>query len=160
LVPCPCPGEVRGAHVMFRGSLGRPLERNIKERRRLCRRSQRGEIGTKWGQERWDLQVGRLTSAGLRAGSAGGGLVRNTRFVYYNARRTRRCVKGERWLNIYSLEKYCKLPLVSFYLSLFAMGNSLVSRDESGHTKFPFSSVILSLGALWLICPELPLIFP
>lgn len=39
-------------------------------------------------------------------------------------------------------------------------GNSLVSCDKSGHTKFPFSSVILSWGELWLICPELPLILP
>ena len=38
--------------------------------------------------------------------------------------------------------------------------NSLVSCDEFGHTKFPFSSVILSWGELWLICPELPLILP
>jgi hypothetical protein len=39
--------------------------------------------------------------------------------------------------------------------------NSLVVCDESGHTEFPFSFVILSwgeLGELWLICPELPLI--
>ena len=39
-------------------------------------------------------------------------------------------------------------------------GNSLVSCDEAGHTKFLFSSVILSWGELWLICPELPLILP
>ena len=32
--------------------------------------------------------------------------------------------------------------------------------DESGHAKFPFSSVILSWGDLWLICPKLPLIVP
>jgi len=40
-------------------------------------------------------------------------------------------------------------------------GNSLVVCDESGHTKFPFSFVVLSwvsLGELWLICPELSLI--
>jgi len=37
-------------------------------------------------------------------------------------------------------------------------GNSLVVWDESGHTKFPFSSVILSWGKLWLIYPKLPLI--
>ncbi|KAK5654266.1 hypothetical protein OQA88_7442 [Cercophora sp. LCS_1] len=34
---------------------------------------------------------------------------------------------------------------------------SLVSCDESGHPKFPFSSVILSWGELWPICPELSL---
>ena len=37
---------------------------------------------------------------------------------------------------------------------------SLVVCDESGHTKFPFSFVILSWGELWLSCPELPLILP
>jgi len=39
-------------------------------------------------------------------------------------------------------------------------GNSLVVCDESGHTKFPFSFVVLSWGELWLICPELSLYFP
>jgi len=32
--------------------------------------------------------------------------------------------------------------------------------DESGHTKFPFSSVALSWGELWLIYPGLSLILP
>ena len=45
------------------------------------------------------------------------------------------------------------------YITQFRVAKtSLVSYDESGHTKFPFSSVILSWGELWLICPELPLI--
>jgi len=35
---------------------------------------------------------------------------------------------------------------------------NLVIRDESGHTKFPFSFAIVSWGELWLICPELSLI--
>jgi hypothetical protein len=38
--------------------------------------------------------------------------------------------------------------------------HSLVVCDESGHTKFPFSFVVLSWGELWLICPELPLMLP
>jgi len=46
------------------------------------------------------------------------------------------------------------------YLSFLGLGNSMVSCDESGHTKFPFSSVVLSWGELWLICPEFPLILP
>jgi len=41
-----------------------------------------------------------------------------------------------------------------------AVKNSLVVCDESGHTKFPFSFVVLSWGELWLICPELLLILP
>jgi len=38
--------------------------------------------------------------------------------------------------------------------------NSLVVCDESGHTKLPLSSVVLSWGELWLVCPELSLIPP
>ena len=41
--------------------------------------------------------------------------------------------------------------------------SSLVVCDECGHTKFPFSFVILSWGErgeLWLICHKLPLILP
>ena len=41
-----------------------------------------------------------------------------------------------------------------------AANYSPVVCDESGHTKFPFSFVVLSWGELCLICPELPLILP
>jgi len=37
---------------------------------------------------------------------------------------------------------------------------SLATCDESGHTNFPFSFLVLSWGELWLICPELPQFFP
>jgi hypothetical protein len=55
----------------------------------------------------------------------------------------------------------CFLTVIGTLAKTWCKGPYLnVSCDESRHTKFPFSSVILSSGGLWLICLKLPLIFP